>query len=92
MPCWIPVSGARKRVIDRFECELAGPMTWPMRPQHVMRELRAALSPDDLVICDVGAHKLWMARMFPCEVPNSCIISNGFAPMGIAVPSAIAAS
>ena len=56
-----------------------------------MRELRAALRPDDLVICDVGAHKLWMARMFPCEVPNSCIISNGFAAMGIAVPGAIAA-
>ena len=56
-----------------------------------MRELRAALKPDDLVLCDVGAHKLWMARMFPCEVPNSCIISNGFAAMGIAVPGAIAA-
>ncbi|HEX9155301.1 MAG TPA: thiamine pyrophosphate-dependent enzyme, partial [Nitrospira sp.] len=51
----------------------------------------AALKPDDLVLCDVGAHKLWMARMFPCEVPNSCIISNGFAAMGIAVPGAIAA-
>jgi acetolactate synthase-1/2/3 large subunit len=49
------------------------------------------LNPDDLVLCDVGAHKLWMARMFPCEVPNSCIISNGFAAMGIAVPGAIAA-
>ena len=62
-----------------------------MRPQHVMRDLRAVLRADDLVVCDVGAHKLWMARMFPCEVPNSCIISNGFAAMGIAVPGAIAA-
>jgi acetolactate synthase-1/2/3 large subunit len=32
-----------------------------------------------------------MARMFPCEHPNTCIISNGFASMGIAVPGAIAA-
>ena len=46
---------------------------------------------DDVVVCDVGAHKLWMARMFPCETPNSCIVSNGFAAMGIAVPGAIAA-
>jgi acetolactate synthase-1/2/3 large subunit len=82
---------ARKRVIDGFEGELAGPMAWPIRPQHLMRELQAALEPDDLVICDVGAHKLWMARMFPCEVANSCLISNGFAAMGIAVPGAIAA-
>jgi acetolactate synthase-1/2/3 large subunit len=83
--------GARKIVTDGFEAELGGKESWPLRPQHVMRELRAVLRPDDLVLCDVGAHKLWMARMFPCEAPNSCIISNGFAAMGIAVPGAIAA-
>ncbi len=82
---------SRKTVLDGFEAELAGSPSWPLRPQHLMRELRTALRPDDLVVCDVGAHKLWMARMFPCEVPNSCIISNGFAAMGIAVPGAIAA-
>ncbi len=82
---------ARKTVTDGFETELAGPPSWPMRPQHIMRDLRAALRDDDVVVCDVGAHKLWMARMFPCETPNSCIISNGFAAMGIAVPGAIAA-
>ena len=32
-----------------------------------------------------------MARMFPCEVPNTCIISNGFAAMGMALPGAVAA-
>lgn len=85
---WPSIS--RKTVIEGFQAELAGAPSWPLRPQHVMRELRASLNPDDLVICDVGAHKLWMARMFPCEVPNSCIISNGFAAMGIAVPGAIA--
>ena len=82
---------SRKTVLDGFEAELAGSPSWPLRPQHLMRELRTALRPDDLVVCDVGAHKLWMARMFACEVPNSCIISNGFAAMGIAVPGAIAA-
>ena len=82
---------ARKTVTDGFEAELAGPPSWPMRPQHIMRDLRAVLRDDDVVVCDVGAHKLWMARMFPCETPNSCIVSNGFAAMGIAVPGAIAA-
>ena len=62
-----------------------------MRPQHIVSELRAALKPNALVICDVGAHKLWMARMFPCEQPNTCIISNGFASMGIGLPGAVAA-
>jgi acetolactate synthase-1/2/3 large subunit len=88
-PTW--AQQARKTVIDAFEAELAGPLSWPMRPQHIIRDLRAALKPDDVVVCDVGAHKLWMSRMFPCETPNSCIISNGFAAMGIAVPGAIGA-
>ena len=82
---------ARKTVIDGFEAEMDGLGSWPLRPQRIMRDLRAALKPDDVVVSDVGAHKLWMSRMFPCETPNSCIISNGFAAMGIAVPGAIAA-
>lgn len=82
---------ARKAVIDGFETELLSPGSWPMRPQHVMRDLRSVLEPDDQVICDVGAHKLWMARMFACEVPNACIISNGFAAMGMSLPGAVAA-
>lgn len=82
---------ARRIVLDGFDAELSDALSWPPRPQYVMRELRAALEPNDIVICDVGAHKLWMARMFPCDTPNACIISNGFAAMGIAVPGAIAA-
>lgn len=65
---------------------------WPLKPQRIISDLRAALAPEDIVICDVGAHKLWMARMYPAERPNTCIISNGFAAMGIALPGAIAAA
>ncbi|MEJ2231856.1 MAG: thiamine pyrophosphate-dependent enzyme, partial [Nitrospirales bacterium] len=82
---------ARKTVFTGLEEELAASTTWPLRPQHITRDLRAALGPEDIVICDVGAHKLWMARMFPCHAPNTCIISNGFASMGIGLPGAVAA-
>ena len=64
---------------------------FPMKPQKIIWDLRTALGMEDIVICDVGAHKMWMARMFRCEHPNTCLISNGFASMGIAVPGAIAA-
>ncbi len=63
----------------------------PLKPQKIIWDLRTALALQDTVICDVGAHKMWMARMFRCENPNTCIISNGFASMGIAIPGAIAA-
>jgi acetolactate synthase-1/2/3 large subunit len=66
-------------------------MEYPVKPQKIIWDLRTALGMNDIVICDVGAHKMWMARMFRCEQPNTCLISNGFASMGIAVPGAIAA-
>ena len=53
--------------------------------------MRAAMAPEDLLISDVGAHKLWLGRLFPAYEPNTVIISNGFATMGIALPGAIAA-
>ena len=65
--------------------------SFPLKPQRIISDLRTALNDDDIVISDVGAHKLWLARMFPCYQPNTCIISNGFASMGIAVPGAVAA-
>ncbi|MCS7292155.1 MAG: acetolactate synthase large subunit [Gloeomargarita sp. SKYBB_i_bin120] len=64
---------------------------FPIKPQKLIYDLRQVLRPDDIVICDVGAHKMWMARHYHCLQPNTCIISNGFAAMGIAVPGGIAA-
>jgi acetolactate synthase-1/2/3 large subunit len=66
-------------------------VAFPVKPQKIIWDLRAALDPEDIVISDVGAHKMWMARMYQAEAPNTCIISNGFASMGIALPGAIAA-
>jgi acetolactate synthase-1/2/3 large subunit len=64
---------------------------FPVKPQRILLDTRKVMAEDDILISDVGAHKMWIARMYPCEKPNTCIISNGFAAMGIAVPGAIAA-
>ena len=65
--------------------------SFPLVPQRIVLDIRKALEHDDIVVSDVGAHKMWMARMYQAERPNTCIISNGFASMGIGVPGAIAA-
>ncbi len=65
--------------------------SFPLKPQRILADLRSVLADDDIIISDVGAHKLWLARLFPCLRPNTCIISNGFAAMGMAVPGAVAA-
>ncbi len=64
---------------------------FPIKPQKIIHDLRQVMGPEDIVISDVGAHKMWMARHYHCDAPNTCIISNGFAAMGIAIPGAIAA-
>jgi Thiamine pyrophosphate-requiring enzymes [acetolactate synthase, pyruvate dehydrogenase (cytochrome), glyoxylate carboligase, phosphonopyruvate decarboxylase] len=64
---------------------------WPITPQRAIADLRRALGPSDIVVSDVGAHKVWVARLYQAYEPNTVIISNGFAAMGIAVPGAIAA-
>ena len=85
-----PVTELREIIREQLEC-CADDSTFPMKPQKIVWDLRQVLAPTDIAISDVGAHKMWMARMFEAEAPNTCLISNGFASMGMALPGAIAA-
>jgi len=86
----VPFKAVRKAIIED-RASYANDTSFPIKPQKIVWDLREVLAPDDIAISDVGAHKMWMARMYRAERPNTCIISNGFASMGIAVPGAIAA-
>ncbi|TMB98808.1 MAG: acetolactate synthase large subunit, partial [Chloroflexi bacterium] len=63
----------------------------PLKPQRILHDMREILHEGDVLISDVGVHKLWIARLFPAADPNTVIISNGFATMGIGLPGGIAA-
>ncbi len=63
-----------------------------IRPQKALWDVRQVMGPSDIVLSDVGAHKMWIARYYHCHEPNTCLISNGFCSMGFAFPGAIAAS
>jgi len=63
-----------------------------IRPQKVLGDARQVLGPHDILLSDVGAHKMWIARYYPCHEPNTCLIPNGFCSMGFALPGAIAAA
>lgn len=58
----------------------------------VLNLVREALPDDGLLISDVGSHKMWIARNYPTYCANGCIISNGLASMGIALPGGAAAA
>lgn len=84
------VKKIRKKALEELEAEEKD-TSFPMKPQRIISDLRAILKEEDIVISDVGAHKMWVSRMFHCYEPNTCLISNGLASMGVAVPGAIAA-
>lgn len=63
-----------------------------IRPQKALWDARQVMGPEDIVLSDVGAHKMWIARHYQCHEPNTCLIPNGFCSMGFALPGAIAAA
>ena len=84
-------AGSLRDTIVAETAEFADDNGFPVKPQKILWDLRQALAAEDIVVSDVGAHKMWIARMYQNERPNTCVISNGFASMGIAVPGALAA-
>jgi acetolactate synthase I/II/III large subunit len=79
-----------RRVMTAFE-EGRDDQHFPLRPGRVLWDLRQALGRQDVLVSDVGLHKLWIGRMFPAHEPGTVLIANGLAGMGFALPSAIAA-
>jgi acetolactate synthase-1/2/3 large subunit len=65
--------------------------SFPLKPQRIVVDTRAALGRSDIVLADTGAVKMWMARLYPTYEPNTCLLSNGLSTMGFALPGAIAA-
>ena len=63
-----------------------------IRPQKAIWDARQVMGPNDILLSDVGAHKMWIARHYQCHEPNTCLIPNGFCSMGFALPGAIAAN
>ena len=63
-----------------------------IRPQKALWDAREVMGPHDVLLSDVGAHKMWIARHYQCHEPNTCLIPNGFCSMGFALPGAIAAN
>lgn len=86
----ISITTLKEHIISEQEC-FADNAAYPLKPQRIICDTRKVMGDNDILISDVGAHKMWVARLYSCEKPNTCLISNGFAAMGIGVPGAIAA-
>jgi acetolactate synthase-1/2/3 large subunit len=90
----VSFNGGSRRLHDIVMGRLEGAKdddTFPAQPPRALWEIRQVMGREDILISDVGLHKLWIGRMFPAHEPNTVLIANGLAGMGFAVPAAIAA-
>ncbi len=79
----------KQQVVDRIERH-RNDHSFPIQPEKLVTDVRAGLEDNDIVISDVGAHKMWIAKTYNTFQPNTCLIPNGFCSMGFSVPGAIA--
>lgn len=82
---------ALRREMEAEQRAMAADDACPMKPARILADVRRVMGREDILVSDVGAHKMWIARHYNCYEPNTCLISNGFASMGFAVPGAFAA-
>jgi acetolactate synthase-1/2/3 large subunit len=90
---WEP-SASGEKIRRLLAEELSGASdddSFPLKPQRIVADIRAALGRDDIVLADTGAVKMWMARLYPTYEPNTCLISNGLSTMAFSLPGAIGA-
>jgi len=88
-PKWY--SGIRKRIRSSIASYTLEDNCKEFNAPGVINAVRAHLPAKGLLISDVGSHKMWIARNFETYIPNGCLISNGLASMGIALPGGIGA-
>ncbi|GGC72044.1 acetolactate synthase large subunit [Chelatococcus reniformis] len=64
---------------------------FPVTPQRLVHDVRAAMPDDGIVCLDNGMYKIWFARNYRTHTANTLLLDNALATMGAGLPSAIAA-
>ena len=82
----------REQMYEEFSRYKDDNATGMLKPQKILWDTREVMGPHDILLSDVGAHKMWIARHYQCHEPNTCLIPNGFCSMGFALPGAISAA
>ena len=64
---------------------------FPIYPQRLVADVRRAVEGQGIIALDNGIYKIWFARNYKAQLPNTVLLDNALASMGAGLPSAIAA-
>ncbi len=76
---------------DAHLLEGADDSRFPVYPQRLVADVRAAMPPEGIIALDNGVYKIWFARNYRAAQPNTVLLDNALATMGAGLPSAMAA-
>jgi acetolactate synthase-1/2/3 large subunit len=90
---WAPYGNLKEKIIstNQINDSKAKTSNPPFTIEGILHCIEDFTSENTIVISDVGAHKVSIARTYQPKKPNRLIISNGLASMGIAIPGSIGA-
>jgi acetolactate synthase-1/2/3 large subunit len=77
---------------DEFKAsnrEMATSDSFPMMPERILADVRAAMPRDAYLTTDVGWNKNGVGQQFPIFTPGSVLTPGGFATMGFGPPAAL---
>ncbi len=90
---WAPYGNLKGKIMSANQIKDNLPKTsnTPFTIEDMLHCIEDFTSENTIVISDVGAHKVSIARTYQPKKPNRLIVSNGLASMGIAIPGSIGA-
>ncbi|KAB2329090.1 acetolactate synthase large subunit [Cytobacillus depressus] len=86
---WEPSGNLREKIRQAYFLNDVKTSTLSMT--SILQSIEKRSCEKTIVVSDVGAHKVSIARTFQPKGPNKLIMSNGLATMGIAIPGSIGA-
>lgn len=88
---WVPSGNLQGKIKKAYRLEENQSVERQYNIESILQIIEKVSPENTVVISDVGAHKVAIARTYQPKQPNRLIISNGFASMGIGIPGAIGA-
>ncbi|GAA0136181.1 acetolactate synthase large subunit [Paenibacillus sp. YSY-4.3] len=88
---WAPIGNLKERIKTAYQIDLDVKENLSLTIENILTIIEKNATEKTIVISDVGAHKLSIARTYQSKQAGRLIISNGFASMGIALPGSIGA-
>ncbi|MCM3091889.1 MULTISPECIES: acetolactate synthase large subunit [unclassified Cytobacillus] len=88
---WVPAGNVKEQIKFAYQIDTDCQKNQFLTISNVLKVIETISTEPTIILSDVGAHKISIARTFQPKQAGRLIISNGLASMGVAIPGSIGA-